>query len=620
MADASTLGSFSQLFRGRRDIWGSVTGRSNKEEVTDKNYEAHLNGKVSLGIYPLLEDGRCHFFALDLDEKDFAKAKSIRQGFVDIHLPVYICMSKSKGYHVYGFAEDYFLAKDVRQIAHRVIAKLGISCEIFPKQDMLDGTIKYGNYINIPCFGNRRLFIDLEHNEIPTAKALAKIQSISLDDIHIAFGFLPEERQAEILKPTPSTRTRVKKPRKHPPCIERLIKGCEQGVRDVAAFALARHYLDQGYGLEEAVVALVEWDAKNTPPLNNARTLEEKVKSAAKGYAFGCNSITKEPRLQSYCIGYDTCGFRQRFNRTDVGNAERLVARHGDDIRFNVMEKTWYVWTGKVWKADQGRLLIRKLAKDTARHIFSEAAIETDDEETDALAKHASKSESSRAIDAMISLAEAEDGVAVEPDDFDSDPWLLNCRNGTLNLETGLLQSHDRNDLLSKMAPVDFDANAVSDEWEKFLKVTFADDKEMIEFIQRALGYSITGSTSERALFFCHGGGSNGKTQLLEAVSYSIGKDIYAAETEPATFMLKQRFAQGNINEPLAKLRGINLVTATETEQSQRLAVGLLKRATGGESLWHEEKFEHGYMFKPRFTLWLSLESSTYLAFAIIIL
>jgi len=220
----------------------------------------------------------------------------------------------------------------------------------------------------------------------------------------------------------------------------------------------------------------------------------------------------------------------------------------------------------------------------------------------------------------MISLAEAEDGVAVEPDDFDSDPWLLNCRNGTLNLETGLLQSHDRNDLLSKMAPVDFDANAVSDEWEKFLKVTFADDKEMIEFIQRALGYSITGSTSERALFFCHGGGSNGKTQLLEAVSYSIGKDIYAAETEPATFMLKQRFAQGNINEPLAKLRGINLVTATETEQSQRLAVGLLKRATGGESLWHEEKFEHGYMFKPRFTLWLSLESSTYLAFAIIIL
>lgn len=306
MVDKAVLDAFRSLYRGREDVWGSVTGKSNKEAVTEQNYEAHLNGKVSLGVYPLLDDGRCAFFALDLDEKDFAKAKSVRKAFANIGLPVYICQSKSKGYHLYCFSEDFFIAKDVRQIAHRVIEKLGISCEIFPKQDMLDEVIKYGNYINLPCFGARRQFIDIEHNKIPLATALPKITRIKSEDIQIAFGFLPEEKPQPVLKPTPTAKTSRAKRGKQPPCIEGLLKGCGQGQRDEASFALARHYLDQGYLPEEVMALLMVWDKSNKPPLNDPKLLETKVRSAQQGYAFGCASITKG-LLSGFCGGEANC-------------------------------------------------------------------------------------------------------------------------------------------------------------------------------------------------------------------------------------------------------------------------------------------------------------------------
>ena len=317
-----TLELFCGLFRGRADVWGSVTGGSNKEEVTEKNYAAHLSGKTSLGIYPLLDDGTCHFFALDLDEKDFAKAKSIKNQFAEAGIPIYIAMSKGKGYHMYGFAEDFFVAKDVRQVAHRILAKLKISTEVFPKQDMLDETIKYGNYINLPCFANRRQFVDQEHNEIPTAKALPKIKRITREEIQVALDFLPEEetyksssamlgaKKAPASTPTvraaiPGKKSPGKKS-KNPPCIEGILKGTTQGQRDEAAFALARHYLDQGYLPEEVTALLIVWDKANKPPINDPHLLETKVRSAQSGYAFGCASITKG-LLSGYCGGEATC-------------------------------------------------------------------------------------------------------------------------------------------------------------------------------------------------------------------------------------------------------------------------------------------------------------------------
>ncbi|MBA7569651.1 hypothetical protein ES708_11392 [subsurface metagenome] len=295
---------------------------------------------------------------------------------------------------------------------------------------------------------------------------------------------------------------------------------------------------------------------------------------------------------------------RDRLKLTDIGNAERLVAKSGKDIRFNVITKTWHVWNGKCWEPDIGEIRLRQLAKSAVRVIYAEAADELDDKQRDKIAAHAMGSESERAIGAMIRLAQAEKDIAITPDDFDWNLWLLNLPNGTLNLQTGVLQQHNRDDMLTRMAPVEYDPSAVSSEWQAFLERIFIGDTELIAYVKRALGYSITGDMGERALFFCYGRGANGKTQLLASARTVLGP--YAGQTSPATFTIQKNRNLTGPNEAIAALHNVNLVTATETEGAQRLAVSLLKQATGGEDLWHEKKWQHGFSFKPRFKLWLS--------------
>ncbi len=127
MVEQSTLNAFRNLFRGRDDVWGSLHGKSNKEPVTDEHYKAHLNGKTSLGIYPLLDNGTCHFAAIDLDERDFVKAKAIRDGLAEIGIPAYLTASKSKGFHIYCFAAERFKAVEIRRIMQYVLNKLSRS-------------------------------------------------------------------------------------------------------------------------------------------------------------------------------------------------------------------------------------------------------------------------------------------------------------------------------------------------------------------------------------------------------------------------------------------------------------------------------------------------------------
>lgn len=307
-ASTEVVEAFQSLCRGRVDAWGSVEGKANKEPVTLEHYRKHLRGEVSLGIYPLLDDGTCHFFAVDLDEKDFDKAKAIRQELSNNFIPSYIAESKSKGYHIYGFALEKFVAKEIRQIIHYVLNKLDIKAEVFPKQDTLDGLITLGNYINLPCFGYTRPFLSGDLKEVPLAIAVERIRFVPQESILRVLRTLPEEQP---LRPK-KVRGRQKK---HPPCIDAILHGVDQGQRDEAAFALSRHYLDQHYLPEEVLGLLKVWDARNATPLNDDRLLEIKVRSAEKGYAFGCSSITDNAMLAQFCIGEDKCDWLKQASK-----------------------------------------------------------------------------------------------------------------------------------------------------------------------------------------------------------------------------------------------------------------------------------------------------------------
>ena len=309
----SELDNFMQLFQGRTDVYGSVEGRSNKEPVTPELYKQHFEGKKSLGIYPLQDDGTIRFFAVDLDEKNWDKALLIRNELVNIGVPIYICESKSKGFHIYGFASEPLIAKDVREVLVGTLMKLNITCEVFPKQDKLDEIIKYGNYINLPVYGNTRQFQDVNHQPVPFATAFSLIQYNTQASILTAKAKVPPIPPPMLpVKPEKDKEKKSEtKKGKSPPCVLRILKGVDSGMRDEAAFALARHYLDQGDLPEEVLAMLLIWDAKNRPPMADMKIIQTKVQSAEHGYAFGCNSI-QEGILSGFCVGKQNCEYLKR--------------------------------------------------------------------------------------------------------------------------------------------------------------------------------------------------------------------------------------------------------------------------------------------------------------------
>ena len=313
MVPDSQVQAFMALFKGRTDAWGSVNGKSNKEPVTIEHYRDHLEGKTSLGIYPLLDDGTVNFCAIDLDEKNYDKAFKIRQEFLNRQVPAYVAMSKGKGFHIYGFFDRPAPASEARLLCNDILKGMGFTCEVFPKQDALDEVITLGNYINLPMCGKSRVFISKDRQAVPRDVLLQKV--IRIDPAQVSK--LVDEIKHKKVSPVVITPKKRRKKPADPPCVEEMLKGVSAGSRDVAAFALARHYFDMNYLPEEILGLLQVWDTRNNPPLNNDRLLETKVQSAQRGgYGFGCSSVQDEPLLAHLCVGEEKCHWLKQMTAT----------------------------------------------------------------------------------------------------------------------------------------------------------------------------------------------------------------------------------------------------------------------------------------------------------------
>ena len=285
------------------------------------------------------------------------------------------------------------------------------------------------------------------------------------------------------------------------------------------------------------------------------------------------------------------------FHLTDLGNAERLVHHHGEDIRYCHAWKKWLIWDGRRWAPDDSDRIMR-LAKEVIRFIYSEAERASDSSERRDIARHAMRSESDRSINAMVDLARSE--VPISPEELDQDPWLFNCANGTIDLRTGRLRGHRREDFITKLVPVAYDPEAEHPLWDRFLDRILDGNQDLVDFMQRAVGYALTGSTIEQCLFILHGAGANGKTTFLQTVGEILAD--YAMQTPTETLLVK---GKGAISNDVARLKGARFVTASEAEAEQRLAENLIKQMTGGDTLsarfLHQEYFD----FKPTHKLFL---------------
>jgi len=294
-----------------------------------------------------------------------------------------------------------------------------------------------------------------------------------------------------------------------------------------------------------------------------------------------------------------SCGALDGFGLSDLGNSRRLVYRHGADLRFCDDWKRWLVWDGKRWANDRTGEVKRR-AKDTVASIYAEAA-QTPPDDRKALGKWAFTSEAGIRRREMIKSAESEPGIPVLPEDLDAHPWLLTIENGTLDLQTGDLLPHQQQDLITKLAPVVYNPDAKCPLWEAFLTRIMGDDMDLIGFLQRGMGYSLTGIINEKALFILYGKGDNGKTTFLE-VNRALTGD-YALRTPTQTLMAKKH---DGVPNDIARLKGARFVSASESEEGRRLSESLIKDLTGGDTMSARFMRAEWFDFVPECKIWLA--------------
>ena len=286
---------------------------------------------------------------------------------------------------------------------------------------------------------------------------------------------------------------------------------------------------------------------------------------------------------------------------TDFGNAKRFVAEYGSLFRYCYDLNKFFVWDEQRWTPDNDGAITR-LAKQTVMLMYRLAGEEKDKDRREKLGEYALRCESEAKLQAMIELAKSEPGIPIQPHEMDSDPWLFNVQNGTIDLRTGILLKPRREDLITKLAPVHYDPLAECPLWIDHLNKIMANREHLVSFLERAYGYSLTGITDERILFIPWGGGANGKTTTNETVSTILGED-YSTRTPTETLLVKRN--EGIPND-LAKLKGQRFVYASETSEDKKLAEALIKDLSGGDKIAARFMRAEWFTFRPTFKLWLS--------------
>lgn len=359
---------------------------------------------------------------------------------------------------------------------------------------------------------------------------------------------------------------------------EQPFTGFDQGGRDDGLFRYACSLRGRGIEKDEARLLVLAVAAKCRPPLSEA----EATKCLDSAWRYDSGDIER---------------------LTDVGNAQRLVRLHRQYLRYIPEFKKWLVWDGSRWMIDEDGEIMRR-AKDAATTIYVEAKHAAEvgkQDKADKLASHASKSQSANRLKAMIELAQSEPGMPLRTTVLDQDNYLLCVTNGVINLRTGDLCVPCREDYITKQVQVVYDPTALAPKFIEFLTQIMGGNKALVDFIQRAIGYSLTGDTSEQCLFFLYGSGANGKSTLLNVVRELLGD--YGMQCPAETLMVKQ--GGGNVPNDIARLRGARFVATSEIEDGRRFAESMIKQLTGQDTIAARFLFAEFFEFVPKFKIWL---------------
>lgn len=289
----------------------------------------------------------------------------------------------------------------------------------------------------------------------------------------------------------------------------------------------------------------------------------------------------------------------------EAGMADLFAECYSQDTRYCPETKSWYTYHAGRWQKDVGALLVSEKIKEFVRLMSLYCGEIKDDEKRKQYLAFVNRMGDRRFRDRIMKDAA---GVLMIPaKDFDSDPCLINCLNGTFDLAEGVFREHDWQDFLTMQANFEYTRKKVScKRWTQFIDEITEGNKDKADYLQRALGYSILGTGKEECMFILHGKTTrNGKSTLLNTIQHLLGDYATVAPVELICRSDRTRNAEG-ATSTLAGLKGRRFVTMAESDTSGKLDEAVIKQYTGGEEITARRLYENAITFLPQFTMWLS--------------
>ncbi|WP_434795939.1 phage/plasmid primase, P4 family [Staphylococcus equorum] len=376
----------------------------------------------------------------------------------------------------------------------------------------------------------------------------------------------------------------------------------DMALANILAFWCAKDYTQMDSIFRQSNLYRDKWDEKRKNSTYGEQTLFKAINEANNIYTpkeekeplrYALSHIfdTKEKELEYPIRSYD-----------DTGNADRFVDRYGNLYKFSYVEKKFYIYDGTKWTIDD-RGSIRKLIDEMIESMKSEKIIHSEEiPEEDAKEFFQKFYKKTRGTQSKKNITdELKHRRPVTPDSFDKDDMLLNVSNGYIDLTSRELYKHDIDKMFSQKANTDYSEKMQPSVWLDFLNDIFAGDKEVIRYIQKALGYSLTGSTREQVMFILHGKGRNGKSIFVETIAEILGD--YSNNMQAKSLMVKKN---DNVNTDIARLSKARFVTSSEPNEGFRFDEGLIKQITGGDKVTARFLYAEEFEYTPKFKIWVS--------------
>lgn len=292
------------------------------------------------------------------------------------------------------------------------------------------------------------------------------------------------------------------------------------------------------------------------------------------------------------------------FRPTDLFNAQMFTEIGKGKILFIQERNRWYKWTGKVWQEDKNKTGAENITLEVIKRIYAMAGDNADENQRKILVKWGLESESESRRKAMISGAERSPVFVVKSEKFDTDDYLFNCQNGVIDLKTGELLPHDPSYFMTCISPCNYNPDIDSDLWNDTINRAMKQDAELIDFIQKYAGLTLTGDVNQKILVFLYGkSGHNGKSTITQALLHVMGS--YGVQISVSTLMSGAKRSPGSASPDLAQMQGKRYVLTSETTDSIKINDQLIKDLTGRDMIPARALWGDSFYFSPKMKIWI---------------